>query len=1284
MAKKDKAEIEKLVPDTSVIIEGMVSRKVKAGEIKAGTILIHEAVIAELEHQANLNKTIGFLGLDEIKHLKELSGEHGFSLEFAGLRPHAAEIRNARLGEIDSLIRQLAFETGSTLMTADKVQAEVAAAKNIPTIFVEIEQMQHAIRMESYFDESTMSVHLRENVTPKAKKGMPGNWSFVEVAGKPLAREEVKEMSREIIEEAGVRRDGFVELERQGSTIVQLGPYRIVITRPPLSDGWEITAVRPVKKLALDDYGLSDKLTHRIKEQAEGILIAGAPGMGKCLAGDEIIFTADLKPMTAQEFYKLPVGRLLSIDASGKVLEDAVVRKAKRTEHKLITVTTRTNRRIRVTEEHPLLAFTEKVEWVPAKEVMPGQKIAVMRKLPGKEDDRLELLRLYEPESTLCEVVGIERTLPIHCRFHGTERKIVEGLESHRTVAEIARDVGRSEKHIRTILSALKMKQVIFGKRNEFRLSVNEYAEKGTATLLLEDVYRFGIPLENVTKVAVISNKCRFVRLPKKVNRWLCKFLGYYYAEGGGEKISFTNSNPLLVADFKRAALEAFGVDEGEWKRDNLTNYIDWYASFNPILKGWGIMLKGRKKSRVMRLPDFLNRCSTSNVIAFLTAYFDGDGGVNRGSSAIEYYTSSEEAAHQLVVLLLRLGIFATVRKKWAAGSYRYALSICDKKSLRRFYKQVMPLAQEKQDKIKACLKKPYSQLFSYDLTSLLAPINRYLKIRKTSNCSVDRIGSILNKLYEFYYHYSASNEAALLKLRLSLRKIEEMQGIFERKKSEVTWTFLRKQHIDHTSVKHWTQGRKMKASTLVKLCQSLGASPSLDVSGLCSTVSEAITASGMSVSGVAKDAELNQSTLQLRLQSRWESTEDLYKVCETVAAEIFQTKRKIEAVLATLELLGKSDIVFDTVTAVTVAEGAYEVFDFETKNHNFICGKLPVVVHNSTFAQALAEHYALQDKIVKTVEAPRDLLLPDSITQYAISHGSQQEIHDILLLSRPDYTIFDEMRNTADFELFADLRLAGIGLAGVVHATNPIDAIQRFVGRIELGVIPQIIDTVIFIKNGFVGKVLSLNMTVKVPEGMTEADLARPVVVVNDFETGRLEYELYSYGEETVVIPVSSLSRSRSPLQQFAASALEAKMKEYVSSAKVEMVSDSKCVVYVPEKEIARLIGKEGRNIAAIEDKLGVGIDVQPLSARKAAAAGDGEEENIAYDAQISKKHVVFTVDGIFANKNVKIYADEDYVMTANVGKDGIFKISRKNKIGKVITDAVSSGSGLKVTVSG
>lgn len=522
-------KIEKLIPDTSVIIEGLVSKKVKEKELKVDSVIIHEAVIAELEHQANLGKAIGFLGLDEIKRLRELAKD--FELKFAGIRPKAVEIRNASLGEIDSMIRQLAFEVGGTLITSDKVQSEVALARGVDVLYFRPETAIRKIKLETFFDETTMSVHLRENVFPYAKKGFPGNWQFVPLRKTVLTQEEVQDISREIIEDAKLRKDGFIEIEREGSTIVQLGNYRIVITRPAFSDGWEITAVRPVKRLSLEDYKLSDKLRKRIAEQAEGVLVAGAPGMGK------------------------------------------------------------------------------------------------------------------------------------------------------------------------------------------------------------------------------------------------------------------------------------------------------------------------------------------------------------------------------------------------------------------------------------------------------------------------------------------------------------------------------------------------------------------------------------------------------------------------------------------------------------------------------------------STFAQGLAEYYASQEKIVKTVEAPRDLVLPENITQYSISHGDAQEIHDILLLSRPDYTIFDEMRNTDDFRLFADLRLAGVGMVGVVHATNPVDAIQRFIGRVEMGVIPQIIDTVVFIKNGFIEKVLSLKMVVKVPSGMTEADLARPIVTVKDFETGKLEYELYSYGEETVVVPVEEISTEQRGAKKLAAQTIKNYFLNYTDRAEVEVVSENKAIVRVPDYAIAGIIGKAGSHIEKMEKALGISLDIEELT---------------------------------------------------------------------------------------
>ena len=606
MPKKPEV-IEKLVPDTSVIVDGVLSAKLGSGEIKAGTVVIHEAVLAELEHQANDGRAIGYLGLEELKNLREISEKLGFKIEFSGTRPRPVEIKYSKLGEIDALIRDLAFEVDGTLMTSDKIQSKAAIAKGVKYLFMHSEQLRKTLKLERFFDSATMSVHLRELIQPAAKKGVPGAWKLVHVEEKPLTRDDIQEISTEIIEEAGIRRDAFIEIERPCSTIVQLGSYRIVITKPPFSDGWEITAVRPVKRLSLKEYNLSEELYRRIADHAEGILIAGPPGAGK------------------------------------------------------------------------------------------------------------------------------------------------------------------------------------------------------------------------------------------------------------------------------------------------------------------------------------------------------------------------------------------------------------------------------------------------------------------------------------------------------------------------------------------------------------------------------------------------------------------------------------------------------------------------------------------STFCQAIAEVYAEQNRIVKTIEAPRDLILSENVTQYAISHGDAQEIHDILLLSRPDNTIFDEMRNTEDFKLFADLRLAGIGLAGVVHATNPIDAIQRFVGRIELGVIPQIIDTVFFIKDGKPAKVLSLQIVVKVPAGMTEADLARPVVVVADFETKKPEFELYSYGEETVVVPIRS--GEKSPSQNLAGDSIKREFENIVDRAEVDVVSDHKAIVYVPEKDISRVIGKEGKNINAVEKKLGISIDIQALTTEKAGRA-------VPFEAEITKKSIQIILDIKEKNKDVDILVDGDYLLSAKAGKTGIIKINKNNKIGKILIDAVNSGESIEVKV--
>ena len=328
-----------------------------------------------------------------------------------------------------------------------------------------------------------------------------------------------------------------------------------------------------------------------------------------------------------------------------------------------------------------------------------------------------------------------------------------------------------------------------------------------------------------------------------------------------------------------------------------------------------------------------------------------------------------------------------------------------------------------------------------------------------------------------------------------------------------------------------------------------------------------------------------------------------------------------------------------------------------------------------STLASGLANFYHDQGKIVKTFESPRDLQVDAGITQYSKLDGSFDNTADILLLVRPDYTIFDEVRRREDFTTFSDLRLTGVGMVGVIHANSPLDAIQRFIGKIELGIIPNVLDTVVFVNNGDIEKVYDLELKVKVPTGMTESDLARPVIEIRNFEDNVLEHEIYTFGEENVIVPVAKRGE-KVGIEKLAEDKIKDYFARYDSNAQVEILSENRVKVSVHEDCIASIIGRGGTNINEIEKFLKVHIDIVAKDSELLSLT----DNDLAFSFSESKTALLLTVNREYTSMHADIYTNDKFFASVKIGKKGQIKIPKRSDIGRNLLNSTNSQNDIQL----
>ncbi|OYT55467.1 MAG: ATPase, partial [Candidatus Hecatellales archaeon ex4484_218] len=191
--------VEKILPDSSIIINGKMSSLVETGEIKGDVeIVIPLIVVEELQSQASKGRETGFLGLKELKKLRVLCEEKGIPIKIVGERPSLDDIRLARSGRIDALILDLAKKEDCILYTSDYVQALTAEADGTKVKYLPAEGKLEKLVFEKFFTSDTLSIHLKEGVPPLAKKGVPEKFELKPIQDKPLTAQEIEDIVNEI------------------------------------------------------------------------------------------------------------------------------------------------------------------------------------------------------------------------------------------------------------------------------------------------------------------------------------------------------------------------------------------------------------------------------------------------------------------------------------------------------------------------------------------------------------------------------------------------------------------------------------------------------------------------------------------------------------------------------------------------------------------------------------------------------------------------------------------------------------------------------------------------------------------------------------------------------------------------------------------------------------------------------------------------------------------------------------------------------------------------------
>jgi intein/homing endonuclease len=449
-----------------------------------------------------------------------------------------------------------------------------------------------------------------------------------------------------------------------------------------------------------------------------------------------------------------------------------------------------------------------------------------------------------------------------------------------------------------------------------------------------------------------------------KIGPDLLKLLGYIISEGTVSKncLIITNKDQEVIEDiclaFNNLKIPFYRIKGGVACASRI---------FLEILKSFGV--KGKSKKR--KIPKFIFSLGKKEISYFLSAYFEGDGGVEERRFSVVASSKSKGLISEIAYLLYYFGIIGRIgktRKKpknldWKRKKVYYRLVITGQDNLRKFAENINFISKRKREKLSLIIQKEgntnvdivpevshvlreiYHQLFKCRLRGIQDLSNLARKHYRPSPKKLKEIIAIIEERIKRFEDLGATYK--ILSELPELSTIIEL-GTNDRNLNKILWQTLGQswRAVKNEGVKPFsknafkiigtTTGKAFSLWEVKKAIHSGFKEMDLPIGSFSKTLQSALT--------VRAESNTSYELIQKAAHFVWQKYQDVLE------NKLPRVKEKLKQ----LKILANSDLFWDPIVEIKKIENKKEkyVYDLTVDSGVFLAGSGGVFVHNSYFVK--------------------------------------------------------------------------------------------------------------------------------------------------------------------------------------------------------------------------------------------------------------------------------------------------------------------------------------------